>query len=622
MLDVHKHSLLSLFEPKHRLEVPLFQRQYVWSEEHQWVPLWEDIERKFADALEARKDGPLHFLGAMVMAQKQTPFGHVVVRQVIDGQQRLTTLQIFLAAFRDFSRSKECVALAGECEKYLLNSGMMADKDVDRFKVWPTQLDQPQFRDVVTAGSYDELLKRYPVVKQPYKRKPDPRPRMVEAYFFFHAKLETFFVGEADSLIVAGEVPIADRLDECFQALKTSLMVVVMDLQVDDDPQVIFETLNARGEPLLPADLLRNYIFLRASREGLNVEDAYRQHWARFDDEFWREEDRQGRLIRPRSDLFLQHFLSSRQGRDIPIKHLYVEYRHWLEKSKPFPTVLSELEGLARQRDDYRRIIAPEAGDALAAFSAFLQTFEISTAYPFLLVLLDRGASDDELVATGQILESYFLRRAICGEGTANYNRIMLNLAKLARDTTFTPETLRQHLLALGGASGIWPDDNAFRSAWMNQPLYRMMSSARLVHVFTRLTQTFMSSKAEALTFERPPTIEHIMPQSWRENWPLADGSMEPAPRDLPALAVDDPSRTAAEQRDRLVQTAGNLTLLTSGMNTAQSNHGWERKRSEMMIHSLLPLNQLLANVAVWNEQAIAARGKELLTRALLIWPR
>ena len=151
-MDVHKSSLLSVFDAKQRLEVPLFQRQYVWGEEQQWLPLWEDIERKFTEALEGRKDAPNHFLGAMVLDQKQTPTGHVVVRQVIDGQQRLTTLQIFLAAYRDFCQLQGCDALAAECDKFLFNTGMMAKPEVDKFKVWPTQLDRTQFIDVVDFG--------------------------------------------------------------------------------------------------------------------------------------------------------------------------------------------------------------------------------------------------------------------------------------------------------------------------------------------------------------------------------------------------------------------------------------------------------------------------------------
>ena len=96
-MDANAVGVLDIFEKKHRLEIPLFQRQYVWNEEHQWAPLWEDISRKVSEYLLGRKDGPVHFLGAMVLDQKQTPTTHVDKRQVIDGQQRLTTLQIFLA---------------------------------------------------------------------------------------------------------------------------------------------------------------------------------------------------------------------------------------------------------------------------------------------------------------------------------------------------------------------------------------------------------------------------------------------------------------------------------------------------------------------------------------------
>src|SRR5262245_9369861 len=94
-------SILFIFESKRILEVPLFQRQYVWNEEKHWAPLWDDIKRKFTDYLEGRKDFPPHYLGALVLDQKQTPTTHVERRLIIDGQQRLTTFQIFLAALRD-----------------------------------------------------------------------------------------------------------------------------------------------------------------------------------------------------------------------------------------------------------------------------------------------------------------------------------------------------------------------------------------------------------------------------------------------------------------------------------------------------------------------------------------
>ena len=189
---------------------------------------------------------------------------------------------------------------------------------------------------------------------------------MIEAYIFFYDQLSEFFLGTEGEPALHAADPLVARLDECFQALKNSLQVVTIDLQPGDDPQVIFETLNARGEPPLPADLLRNYIFLRAARTGLDQEALYNEFWKRFDDPFWREEVKQGRLLRPRSDLFMQHFLASRIGEDMPIKHLFAEYKHWIERKNPFSSsIREELAALARQGDHFRRILEPKSGDPI-----------------------------------------------------------------------------------------------------------------------------------------------------------------------------------------------------------------------------------------------------------------
>lgn len=621
-MDVHKSSLLAVFDAKQRLEVPLFQRKYVWNEEHHWFPLWEDVERKFIEALDGRKDAPNHFLGAIVLDQKQTPTGHVVVRQVIDGQQRLTTLQIFLAAYRDFCKEQGCAALADECDKFLFNTGMMAAPDVDRFKVWPTQLDQSQFTDVIASGSREELLRRHPQRRRPYARNFDPRPRMVECYLFFFGQLARFFLGEEGESLLAGDYPIADRMDECFQTLRNALMVVVIDLQKDDDPQVIFETLNARGEPLLPADLLRNYIFFRANRAGLEMETTYKKYWSCFDDEFWRKEVKQGRLTRPRSDLFIQHFLASRQGNDIPIKHLYVEYRHWIEKSQPFSDVTAELATLARQGADFRRIIAPQQDDVIHELCTFLEAFDIRTAYPLLLALMDAELADSEWREIERVLESYLLRRAVCNLGTKNYNRIFLSLTRNLRKDGFTGANLKGFLLGQTGESGVWPDDATFREAWLRKPLYGPLNSPKLLHLYGRLNQTYMSSKSESLIFERPLSIEHIMPQKWKDNWPLADGTKGMDFMELYTATEDDPRAIGTRKRENAIQTLGNLTILSTPLNSAQSNLPWNQKRPEMMKHSLLPINQDLLETMDWDETAILKRGEELFERALQIWRR
>lgn len=614
-------SLLALFETKMQLEVPLFQRQYIWEREKHWEPLWEDIQRKFTDYLGGRKDAPVHFLGAMVLDLKQTPATHVGKRQVIDGQQRLTTFQIFLSAFRDFCNEHGCSDMANECAGFTVNKGMMIDPEVDKFKVWPTQLDRGQFSDVVGAGSRIEVLKRHPLRKQPHKRNNEPRPRMVEAYFFFYDQFDEFFIGTKTEPPLAGDVPLAQRVEECFQALKGSLQVVEIDLETGDDAQVIFETLNARGEPLLPADLLRNFIFLRAARRGEAQEALYKQYWARFDDPFWRVEVKQGRLFRPRSDLFLQHFLASRLTADIPVKHLFVEYKFWIERSQPFETVKEELACLARQGDDFRRIMAPAKDDILRDMATFLDTFDVRTSYPLLLTMLDLGMDDAQWVAVSTILESYLLRRAVCGLTTKNYNRVFIGLTRTVRREGAAPELLAKQLREQSGDSAEWPSDERFAEAWRSKHAYQVLNNPKIVHILKRLSNTYLTGKNEAVTVDSVLTVEHILPQQWEEKWLLPDGSKGLTSGELWTASKEDVRANASRNRNQALQTFGNLTILTQSLNSSVSNNPWNLKKPELLRHSLLPINQMLHDVSRWDEATIANRSDDLLSRALRVWP-
>jgi uncharacterized protein with ParB-like and HNH nuclease domain len=617
-MDAHAAPVLQIFEKKMRLEVPLFQRQYVWKRDTQWEPLWEDIARKFFDYLAGRKDAPVHFLGAMVLDQKQTPATHVEKRQVIDGQQRLTTLQIFLAAMRDFCSDRSCEELAKEVDAFILNRGMMTNPS-DKFKVWPTKADQDQFSKVVTGGSRKEVENRFPLTKKKYARNPDPRPRMVEAYLFFYDSLRIFFEGTKDEAPVAVDVPLATRVEECLQALKNSLFVVAIDLQKDDDAQVIFETLNARGEPLLPADLLRNYIFLRAARNDEKQEELYEKYWKGFDDQFWRKEIKQGRLLRPRSDIFIQHFLSLQQFADIPIKHLFVEYKFWIEKKKPFASVEEELSVISRQAHHFRRIIEPGEGDCVESIARVLDIFDVRTAYPLILYLLDKNLSDEEFAKISSTIESYLVRRAVCGLTTQNYNRIFLGAIKHLSQSKVICEELNKYFSGLRGESTEWPRDDAFGEAWKTRHAYQTLSNPKLVHVLRRLNETYSTSKTEGIRITTPLTVEHLLPQNWIQFWKLPNDQTGLSGMDLLLASADDATAAATRYRNMLLQTIGNLTIVTQPLNSAASNADWAIKKNELK-SSLLLINSELQGVNTWDEAAIKARSAALLARALNVW--
>ena len=152
-------------------------------------------------------------------------------------------------------------------------------------------------------------------------------------------------------------------------------------------------------------------------------------------------------------------------------------------------------------------------------------------------------------------------------------------------------------------------------------PAYQRLQKPKIVHILRRLNDTFMSPKSERITIENPLTVEHILPQSWLDNWPLPDGSKGLAWQELSEADEDDPRRHATKQRNAALHTFGNLTILTKSLNTSVSNSSWSKKKHPLLQASLLPLNQQLHDVERWNEEVIEERSKKLFKRAVKIWP-
>ena len=219
-----------------------------------------------------------------------------------------------------------------------------------------------------------------------------------------------------------------------------------------------------RAASHLPADLLPTSTFCAPRGLGQNQEALYEEFWKHFDDSFWREEVKQGWLVRPRSDLFMQHFLASRIGEDMPIKHLFVEYKHWVERTDPFDgSIREELSTLARQGDHFRRIVEPKKGTPYIG-SPFFST--PSTSGPP-TPAADVARSADRSVGVGGVfedLESYLLHRAICVMNTNNYNRIFLQLTKGLRRDDISIEILTKQLTALSGEFVDWPSERHSRT--------------------------------------------------------------------------------------------------------------------------------------------------------------
>ncbi len=588
-------SVRQLFAQDRRYLVPLFQRPYVWGKEGQWQPLWDDLTK----VAERRNDGrpaKPHFLGAVVLDQLRTSIASFDTRQIIDGQQRLTTLQILLAALRDLAHQLGSSDLERAFERLLRNDDPL-NKDPDAtFKVWPTNVDREQFRAVITASSPDvvEALCDAPANGQAGARLP-------QAYLFFYRAAREWL----------GEGSLEERLERLQILLRTlyeSFQMVVIDLDESDNAQVIFESLNARGTPLLPADLVKNYLFHMAEDRGQDIEALYEKYWKPFDVErnFWRVEVRQGRLRRPRLDVLLQHYLTLKTGEEVPTDRLYNTFK---ESAGKQPDAASELQALRDYSLIYRRFYEQEPESREGIFFERLDIMETTTVVPVLLELFkaDREIAKSEIRKILVDLESFLVRRMVCQLTTKAYNRLFLDLLTALRRDGFSSESTRTFLAQQESESTRWPSDSEFQEAWLSLTAYRILQRRRLRMLLEAIEAHLHNEKTERLHFQKKLTIEHLMPQSWSSNWLLP--------------GVED-EKEERSRRNSLLHTMGNLTLLTKGLNPAVSNGAWPRKRTEILKHSALNLNRSLSDFEKWDEDAIVRRGKALFRVARKIWPR
>ncbi len=292
-------SLVQIFGAPARYTVPLFQRPYVWGKEEQWEPLWNDITDVADRVLVAQQGKPIagHFLGTVVLEQAMTPSGTIGCREIIDGQQRLTTLQIVLKAAEhvlveaadaaDQAKDEVTTKAAGVAARQLavLTGNTAYAEDEEKYKVWPTNDDRDAFREVMDAPDPTSLV--------------SAARRMTEAYRSFYDSILAW-LGKGSQ--------VGTRATAIAAVLQTHLRLIVLDLEDSDEPQAIFETLNAHGTPLLPADLIKNWLLWEASRQELTkTESLYQTWWRPFDREptYWRANVGTGHAARPRVDMFL-----------------------------------------------------------------------------------------------------------------------------------------------------------------------------------------------------------------------------------------------------------------------------------------------------------------------------
>lgn len=621
-MEANTRKLERIFDQTITYQVPLFQRPYVWTREKNWEPLWEDIQALLDKQLNGRKAHP-HFLGAVVLEQVANPTGSIESRQVIDGQQRFTTLQLFLMAARDHAATIGNTKYVERFSDLVANRRSKIDHDDEVFKVWPTNSNRDAFKLVHEAGSPGAIDKK--VLLHPELGA--GANNIIDGYKYFHEQLGQWFQGLFDDTEDAeflSRKTLDDRFDSLWQVVKDCLQIVVIDLDKDDETQVIFETLNARGEDLLPADLIKNFLFRRAAANGDDVERLYSGHWKQFETDWWRADVTQGRSSRPRVDVFINYYLTMMTQDEVKSSHLFNAFKAFADQSESIKgsllavpkTAAEHIAQLSRYAEVFKKLYRSDSHRRLTIFLRRLEAVDTTTVFPFLLYAHAELVPSNipEFDAILELLESYLIRRMVCGMTSKNYNRYFVELIRaLDKKGIITASGVAEHLSRSAGDSTRFPDNTVLRAAITDLPLYGRLAQYKVRAILEALDAYAFNKKSEISEFHGVLTIEHVMPQKWVDHWPLC--STDKA----------DPmsEQKAIQRRDKLIQTLGNLTLITHSLNPALSNSGWALKRPELLKFSKLNLTQYFhgAHVAQWGEVEIEIRTLYLIEQFKKVWP-
>jgi uncharacterized protein with ParB-like and HNH nuclease domain len=599
-----------IFQKEQQLLVPLFQRPYTWNRKEQWEPLWADVIRVATRLLEGKDNSARpHFLGAIVLQQMPNKSGDLEYRTVIDGQQRLTTLQILLDSIHAELMRHELNSQAAKLVGLIENGEVFRKNADDRFKLWPTNLDRASFRALMSAQS-------------PIDYKDIPTELQSSKFYQGHK----FFAEEARAWLADVETwTKVERADALVKTLRDQLQLVVIDLDTSDDAQEIFETLNARGAKLESSDLIKNFVFQRLTEEGgaSLAESFYKEHWFKFETSFWVETISVGREKFQRSSLFLFHWIVSKTAADLVEREVFSRFKEYsLDCGQSMSEIVAELSESA---DIYQEKIV-QAGQSLEGNLSRLSLFiyrtnvmETSVARPLLLEVFNprkEAIPNEQLVKFLDVVESWLIRRLLARATSKGYNKIFVDaIAIVQKNRANAGDAIEAFFAAQSNFTTYWPDDQELQTSLRSMPFYNKFGKSRQRMILEALedylrgwvgnSESASGTRVKRGTFQ----IEHLMPQSWQANWPL-------------------PSDVTERDRDESIQRLGNLTLLSKKLNVNVSNSGWvaskdkEGKREAFVEKDLLQMNKKLLEVAqdVWNEKKIDDRT-ELLIKALLdIW--
>ena len=603
-MEPRKQTLAELFEGHLVYAVPNYQRLYVWSREGQWEPLWSDIsdiaDGLLNDALTRGAESVApdatesHFLGAVVLKISGSTPDLARQMRVIDGQQRLTTLQILLAAATNSLEKLEMSAPAGRLRQLTSNSSTSFESGTNVHKINHHRHvrghDYERFSDVMSAA-----LKGCDTLS-------DIDGPMADCYQYFQPSIHGWLIARKEHITLAAA------------ALATTLVlklhVVGIYLETHEKEHIIFETLNARGEPLTEWDKIKNYLLYRADEDpSVDQERFFETYLDQFDDPWWRADVGRG-VQRPRTDIFADYWLESRQLSSVAVRRVFREFQKYLdsdsqELASTVQELLEDAEYFARSERGQESQSSREA-----LFHRRRIALSVGAMWPLLLKLqrIDVGGAERDRWFT--VLESYFVRRMIAGYQARSYDQVTLDLLNAVQSAHSNQDdihaTILNHLLRYSEPATLWPSDSEVRQGVLGRNLPQYAQKL----VLSAIEGHLMSDRVGIPHLAQNVQVEHLMPRGWqRIAWPLPPS--------------EDPGSTS-DERERSLRTLGNLTLLNGRLNASISNGPWHEKKQAIQEHDNLFLNRRLLQKSNddWTEEDIYRRGQWMTELIIQIWPR
>lgn len=614
-MDAKAHDLNFVLGQRQQWVVPVYQRHYEWeTDTDKQIPkLWDDLRDKAVERLEEDRKPLPHYFGAIIYSEPaKQAFGVVPLRFLVDGQQRITTFQIVLVAIREVARKLDIKNLVEVTSTYLFNDQNkgMKDAEKERFKLWPSSYDRDLFQKIA-AEEYAEVVASFTprYFHGTGRIKKGGTPKLLLAYHHLCTDISAF----VDDRVEIGDEPevVLCALLEGFLA---GFQIVVIQLDEDDDAQEIFASLNGLGKPLAPFDLIRNSVFHRARRLGEDDEKLFDGRWKLFEEPFWTDEVRQGRLKRARADHLIAHTVVAETARDANIGKIATEYQHYA-RDRAFPTVAEELDVLIRHAQNYRLLEDAKDGTTVGRIANVLKIWDLSTFHPFVLWVLSYVPNENDQARIFRLLESYIVRRELLGLTTKNYNKVTTSFIRAAKSVPDAFDAFSNHMASMTGDISRMPIDAEVKEAVLRNKAYAVIPTPRLRFILQNVEYDLRDKFDEVTVATSNLTIEHVMPRKWAEHWPLSDGRKASHESSFEAMLagvpMDDAMTALVEARVRSVDTLGNLTLITDALNPSLSNSGWAKKR-EKLSGSLLALNRMVAKVDDWTEKSIETRANKI----------